>query len=199
MGCYISTTIGTLCALRVFAGMRSKGRCSRSTGERSAGSPPSKRLPDDAARAPPMQRPATEASPRTSRLERTRARKMGWRAIVGRSVPARIQFGAAVRPVDVRLERLHRGRVRIQLLSLGGLLDAPVDHVAQGGELPDLLLKLRELVGVRIGREWMAHGACRPRPAEPHVQLLLRAVVSVEEQVPDAHLFHEHFLECLEL
>src|SRR5439155_17719465 len=172
-GCDISTTIGTLCALRVFAGMRSNGRCSRSSGERSAGAPASSRLQEEPARAPLMQRPATdEASPRTSRLERTRARKMGWRAIVGRSVPARIQARAAIRPVDVRLERLHRGRVRIELLALGGLLDPPVDHVAQRGELTDLLLELGELVRMRIGREGMAHGACRPGPAELHVQLL---------------------------
>src|SRR5439155_10236409 len=64
---------------------------------------------------------------------------------------------------------------------------------------PDLLLELRELVGVGISRERMAHGAGRPGPGHLHIQLLLRAVVPMEEEVADPYLIQEYFLECLEL
>ena len=50
-------------------------------------------------------------------------------------MPSRIELGAAVGPVDVGLERLHGGRVRIDLHALVRLLDAPVDHVPERREL----------------------------------------------------------------
>jgi hypothetical protein len=62
------------------------------------------------------------------------------------SVPAGIEHAAAVRPVHVGLESLHRIGVRLDPLALVRLFDAPVDHVAQSRKLPDLLLELRELM-----------------------------------------------------
>src|SRR5438874_998127 len=193
---------GTLAPLRVFSGRRSSGRCSRSSGESNAGSPSRSRRSGEPAHAPRMKSPAAvEVSPRNPRLER-RARRVLWRAMAvpwRRSVPARIELAAAIRPVDVSLERLHRGRVRIDLHALVRLLDAPVDHVAERCELADLLLELRELVRMVVRPERMAHRARHAGPGELDVQLLRRGIVPVEEQVADPHLLHEHFLERLEL
>src|SRR5438132_2960660 len=203
IGCDISTTIGTLAPLRVLAGRLSEGKCSRSSGERSAGSPPRSRLSRDPAHPSRMKSPAAvEASPKKPRLEKPHARRSDWRAMTvpcSDSVPARIEFGAPGRPVDVRLERRQRARVRIDLYALVRLLDAPVDHVAQRGELADLLLELRELVRVVVRPERMAHRARHAGPGELDVQLLRRGIVPVEEQIADPHLLHEHFLERLQL
>src|SRR3989475_12904280 len=203
IGCDISTTIGTLAPLRVLGGRLSEGKCSRSNGERSAGSLPMSRPFREPAHASRMKSPAAvEASPKKPRLEKPHARWSDWRAMTvpcSDSVPARIEFGAPVRPVDVRLERLHRGRVRIDLHALVRLLDAPVDHVAERGELADLLLELGELVRVVVRPERVAHRARHAGPAELDVQLLGRGVVPVEEQVAHPHLLHEELLEHLEL
>src|SRR2546428_10862461 len=203
IGCAIATTFGSWAPLRVLGGRLSEGKCSRSNGERSAGSPPMSRPFREPATASGMKTPAAVgASRKKPRLEKPHARWSDWRAMTvpcSDSVPARIEFGAPVRPVDVRLERLHRGRVRIDLHALVRLLDAPVDHVAQRGELADLLLELRDLVRMVVRPERMAHRARHAGPGELDVQLLRRGIVSVEEQVADPRLLHEQFLEHLEL
>src|SRR5882672_9893983 len=61
------------------------------------------------------------------------------------------QHRAGVRPVDVCFQGLHRVRVGIDLLTLVGFLDAPVDHVAKRRELVHAHLILRERVRMRVG------------------------------------------------
>ena len=86
-----------------------------------------------------------------------------------------------------------------RIFPLVRLLDAPVDHVPERRELVDLLLELRELVGVRVRREGVAHGAGHPGLGELRPQLLFRGGVAVEEQIADLDLLHEDVLERLEL
>src|SRR5437773_681459 len=114
-------------------------------------------------------------------------------------VAARIELGPSVRPVDVRLQRLHGVPVGIDLHSFVWLLDAPVDHVPERRELVDLLLELGELVGMVVRSEGMAHGAGHPGLGKGDTELLLGRSVPVEEQITDLDLLHENLVEGLEL
>src|SRR6266508_4699632 len=167
-------TMGTLGPFRVNAGTRSTGRWS-SDGSAQAGRSQS---PTAAGASPRKPRRVSPADAGVASLLMSRRR-------ADRSMPSWIELRPTVRVVDVRLERLHGRRVRVELHALGGLLDAPVDHVAQRAELADLLLELRELVRVRVRRVRVAHGARHAGPGELRVHLLLRGLVAVEQQVPE--------------
>ena len=80
------------------------------------------------------------------------------------------------------------------LFALVGLLDAPIDHVAQRRELGHLRLVLRERGGVGVGRHGMAHSACHSRIGQHDTHRLLGRCITVEQQVALADLLHEHLL-----
>src|SRR5882672_2877518 len=135
-------------------------------------------------------------------------RVLPWRCHAGRwtrppvpwrSVPARVELRLAVRPVDVGFQRLHCVPVRIDLLAFVRLLDAPADHVAQGGEGRHLFLVLGKLVRVRVRGEWVAHGTGHPGVGQFHAEPLLRVRVAMKQVVAVLHLFQEGCLECLQL
>src|SRR3954463_4157887 len=174
----------------VNAGACRTGTCSRSTAVRlascsSAGD----------ARAGSMNSPPTAAVAAPRKPLREISDLVRWLM----SMRARLELGAPIRPVDVRLECLHRVGVRIESHAFVGLLDAPVDHVSQRRKLADLFLELGELVRVDVGRKGMAHGAGHPRSRQLHAHLRLGLGVSVEEQIADPHLLEEDLLEHLEL
>src|SRR6266508_1493201 len=170
MGCGTSTRIGTLAPFDVADGMPSTGRWSRSCVSDSA--PHTRRIAGSASRPA-----AVEARPRKPRLDTAGRHGGASKSIIAASeasVPTGVELAALVRPDDVGLERLHGLRVVGELLAFVRLLDAPVDHVPERGELVHLLLELRELVRMGVRRERVAHGAGHPGLRQLSVQLLLR-------------------------
>src|SRR6266545_710335 len=206
MGWAISTTTGTLAPLPATTGSRSTGRWRRSKGGRRSGSSALRRragaAPQARPLAPPPQSPTVAATPPRKRRRDNASDRDGPGVLIteaGDSMDSRREFGTPVGPVDVGLQRLHGVAIGVDLDALVRLLDAPINHVAERRELVDLLLELRELVGMRVRREWVAHGAGHPRLGQRYVHLLLGVPVSMEQEIPGLHLLHEDILERVEL
>src|SRR6266508_5334410 len=197
MGWAISTTTGTLAPLLATTGSRSTGRWRRSKGGRRSGSSALKRragaAPQASPLAPPPQSPTVAATPPRKRRRDSASDREGREVLIAEaddSIDPGREFGTPVGPVDVDLERLHGVALGIDLDALVRLLNAPIDHVPERRELVDLLLELRELVRMRVRREWVAHRAGHPRLGQRHVHPLLGGPVSVEQEIADLHLLH---------
>src|SRR2546422_7916412 len=159
MGCTPSTMIGTLAPFEVAAGARSSGGGDRPGLE---GAPPHARRIPGATTISPAAAPARPRKPRRDTAGDHATASNSLLAAGDASVPTGIQSAALVRPDDIGLERLHGLGVGIDLHALVRLLDAPVDHVPERGELVHLLLELRELVRMIVRGERVAHGARHP-------------------------------------
>src|SRR5205807_9201106 len=186
----------TRAPLAVAGGSRRIGAWRRSNAERSPGRSPRKYWRG----RPPHARPTFPSASRPTAAEarRTNPRLVTFddRAAVASviadqdpgSVPARVEPRPAIGPIDVRLEGLHGVGVGVDPHPLLRLLDAPVDHVSKRPELLDLLLELRELIGMRVRRERVAHGARHARRRERDAHLLLGRCVPLDEKIAGPNL-----------
>src|SRR5262245_9532425 len=193
MGCSSSTLMGTRAPVDGEAGTRSTGRWSASSAD--ALLPSARHGPGTiiiaAAIVPTKPRRDTEddRSGSSSRSNATGSR-------IG-SVAPRIELRSPRRPVLVGLQSLHGVRVGFQHHALVRLLDAPVVHVPQGGELAELLREFWKLVRMRVGGPWVAHRAGHPGLGQGDAHLPLGLGVAVKEQVAELDLLHEDLVEAI--
>ncbi len=103
--------------------------------------------------------------------------------IAGRLVLAVVERDALPLGEDVGLERLQARVVVVQRLAAHGVLDAPVDHVAQQRDAAELHLELGVRLGMRIGGVRMAHVARHADRAAERLRVVEDVIALAHEVV----------------